>query len=147
MPRIGFRSEERFSRNAETDLVCRLLLEKKNRAACAVALCRQYWAGLARSPLLDSRKSQSGALFERLISRFLSQYSFFFLMIRRPPRSTLFPYTTLFRSSFPVRRAIMFMLVSWFGLTLPLLNAADWFQIGRAVQQECRDRSRMPSSA
>src|SRR5438105_7216010 len=26
----GLRSEERFSRNAETDLVCRLLLEKKN---------------------------------------------------------------------------------------------------------------------
>src|SRR2546430_11473389 len=26
-------------------------------------------------------------------------FSFFFLMIRRPPRSTLFPYTTLFRSS------------------------------------------------
>src|SRR5258708_10055175 len=30
---------------------------------------------------------------------FASRYlSFFFLMIRRPPRSTLFPYTTLFRS-------------------------------------------------
>src|SRR5579875_4132775 len=28
---------------------------------------------------------------------------FFFLMIRRPPRSTLFPYTTLFRSRAPVR--------------------------------------------
>src|SRR3712207_7824918 len=27
---------------------------------------------------------------------------FFFLMIRRPPRSTLFPYTTLFRSIPPV---------------------------------------------
>src|SRR3712207_7147751 len=27
---------------------------------------------------------------------------FFFLMIRRPPRSTLFPYTTLFRSSTPI---------------------------------------------
>src|SRR2546426_9139684 len=27
--------------------------------------------------------------------------SFFFLMIRRPPRSTLFPYTTLFRSLDP----------------------------------------------
>src|SRR5437899_3593429 len=27
------RSEERFSRNAETDLVCRLLLEKKNKAS------------------------------------------------------------------------------------------------------------------
>src|SRR2546422_7588877 len=26
-------------------------------------------------------------------------FMFFFLMIRRPPRSTLFPYTTLFRSS------------------------------------------------
>src|SRR5258706_6483729 len=26
-------------------------------------------------------------------------YLFFFLMIRRPPRSTLFPYTTLFRSN------------------------------------------------
>src|SRR3712207_7252556 len=25
-------------------------------------------------------------------------FQFFFLMIRRPPRSTLFPYTTLFRS-------------------------------------------------
>src|SRR3954462_15608283 len=39
--------------------------------------------------------------------------SFFFLMIRRPPRSTLFPYTTLFRSygdhrdlhSLPTRRS------------------------------------------
>src|SRR5690242_21878951 len=31
-----------------------------------------------------------------LMYRFLS--FFFFLMIRRPPRSTLFPYTTLFRS-------------------------------------------------
>src|SRR5271157_6136710 len=27
-----------------------------------------------------------------------SSFCFFFLMIRRPPRSTLFPYTTLFRS-------------------------------------------------
>src|SRR5690348_17691464 len=29
---------------------------------------------------------------------------FFFLMIRRPPRSTLFPYTTLFRSDRPEMR-------------------------------------------
>src|SRR2546421_11344597 len=28
-------------------------------------------------------------------------FCFFFLMIRRPPRSTLFPYTTLFRSRLP----------------------------------------------
>src|SRR6266567_8412566 len=31
---------------------------------------------------------------------------FFFLMIRRPPRSTLFPYTTLFRSPAPRCRAL-----------------------------------------
>src|SRR2546425_2665482 len=34
--------------------------------------------------------------------RFPFSLVFFFLMIRRPPRSTLFPYTTLFRS--PVAR-------------------------------------------
>src|SRR5258707_12153045 len=33
----------------------------------------------------------------KLIAR-LHTLFFFFLMIRRPPRSTLFPYTTLFRS-------------------------------------------------
>src|SRR6266478_2864081 len=32
---------------------------------------------------------------------FQTTKSIFFLMIRRPPRSTLFPYTTLFRSSLP----------------------------------------------
>src|SRR6202171_6709523 len=35
------------------------------------------------------------------VGRFSLHYAllFFFLMIRRPPRSTLFPYTTLFRSA------------------------------------------------
>src|SRR2546429_4563277 len=32
----------------------------------------------------------------------LIDVKFFFLMIRRPPRSTLFPYTTLFRSSYEI---------------------------------------------
>src|SRR5262249_60739160 len=32
------------------------------------------------------------------VSSLLLVFLFFFLMIRRPPRSTLFPYTTLFRS-------------------------------------------------
>ena len=31
---------------------------------------------------------------------------FFFLMIRRPPRSTLFPYTTLFRSAHLIQNSI-----------------------------------------
>src|SRR3989442_7240260 len=36
---------------------------------------------------------------------YLSVSFFFFLMIRRPPRSTLFPYTTLFRSWLNTMRA------------------------------------------
>src|SRR6266481_8062447 len=36
---------------------------------------------------------------------------FFFLMIRRPPRSTLFPYTTLFRSTFNESPEILSSLI------------------------------------
>src|SRR5699024_11251404 len=36
------RSEERFSRNAETDLVCRLLLEKQNKASSGVNVHEEY---------------------------------------------------------------------------------------------------------
>src|SRR5437899_11830859 len=42
----------------------------------------------------------------RLFLFFLFPFFFFFLMIRRPPRSTLFPYTTLFRSSRPPHGAV-----------------------------------------
>src|SRR2546429_7660141 len=41
-----------------------------------------------------------------IISTFGYNFYFFFLMIRRPPRSTLFPYTTLFRSRFSIIRKI-----------------------------------------
>src|SRR5438132_9712263 len=40
-PAITGRSEERFSRNAETDIVCRLLLEKKKRIFKASATSRE----------------------------------------------------------------------------------------------------------
>src|SRR5258708_21538539 len=46
----------------------------------------------------------------------LPKLPFFFLMIRRPPRSTLFPYTTLFRS--PVNFSINAALFST-GIGLP----------------------------
>src|SRR5256885_12542596 len=50
---------------------------------------------------------------------------FFFLMIRRPPRSTLFPYTTLFRSAA--------------GLPVDRRGRAR-----RADQPDRRDRERLP---
>src|SRR5436189_5487566 len=119
-------------------------------------------------------------------------------MIRRPPRSTLFPYTTLFRSPrFPAPVEFIAAVIAYYvhpvniqtaclimegaefteniinGVERPV-KAAELFaftlrvragntdvltdaeenvsvscayKIGRAVQQECRDRSRMPSSA
>src|SRR2546430_17162827 len=115
--------------------------------------------------------------------------SFFFLMIRRPPRSTLFPYTTLFRSTKEIQylnakgaltytdiagdpvlygnlppREISMKDVFRSGDSSKKFKIAEgqWYRyapsyvspayhqngkIGRAVQQECRDRSRMPSSA
>src|SRR5699024_12690441 len=40
----------------------------------------------------------ASVMFTTLHSLFISYLLFFFIMIPRPPRSTLFPYTTLFRS-------------------------------------------------
>src|SRR5262252_4244363 len=43
-------------------------------------------------------RSASVSITFRWLCVFSFLFFFFFLMIRRPPRSTLFPYTTLFRS-------------------------------------------------
>src|SRR5438034_232952 len=76
------RSEEHTSElQSHSDLVCRLLLEKKK-------------------PRID--RQNVPCLSVRALTAFMS-----FLMLRRPPSSTLFPYTTLFRSDaalVPVRR-------------------------------------------
>src|SRR5207253_10934011 len=45
-----------------------------------------------------SNTSYLSSMSSSLFSHFYSYHFFFFLMIPRPPRSTLFPYTTLFRS-------------------------------------------------
>src|SRR2546430_696813 len=47
---------------------------------------------------------------------------FFFLMIRRPPRSTLFPYTTLFRSLLPLLRSRAFLLVCLLSFTCTIIR-------------------------
>src|SRR5215510_11517641 len=82
----GVRSEEHTSElQSRGHLVCRLLLEKKKttprlRSRSTISPRRR----LPRSPQRCPRRNK--------------RPPFFFLMIRRPPRSTLFPYTTLFRS-------------------------------------------------
>src|SRR5438128_9119609 len=56
----AFRSEERFSRNAETDLVCRLLLEKKKRSAVfACSLADAISARVASAPMSSHHTSTS----------------------------------------------------------------------------------------
>src|SRR2546430_16637802 len=50
-------------------------------------------------------------------------FLFFFLMIRRPPRSTLFPYTTLFRST----HDCSFPRLPYFQATLDLVRLVDSF--------------------
>src|SRR3712207_8152212 len=73
----------------------------------------------------------------------------FFLMIRRPPRSTLFPYTTLFRSQHPgggqqrPHRARQLALVLAFWLHVPVVGVAAAAPAQVADQREDgrRDRS------
>src|SRR5712672_2153239 len=75
------RSEEHTSElQSLAYLVCRLLLEKKKLPLHPDALC------------ISPRVAAADA-------RFRAHVDVFVVMIRRPPRSTLFPYTTLVRSS------------------------------------------------
>src|SRR3712207_8115230 len=69
-------------------------------------------------------------------------YILFFLMIRRPPRSTLFPYTTLFRS-----RAVPRSVVVWPDSVErghegrhPSLSREATAGVERAVSRSCPDR-------
>src|ERR1039457_4734796 len=85
---VGFapRSEEHTSElQSPCNLVCRLLLEKK----------QAHSGKLVRELVGDAEMSESRAVGQRRDPR---KGGDVFLMIRRPPRSTLFPYTTLFRS-------------------------------------------------
>src|SRR5204863_8869509 len=74
------------------------------------------------------------------ISQHLSDHlplSFFFLMIRRPPRSTLFPYTTLFRSSIARLNAAWRWRRQAYSSSLPML--------GRMTSRLRRKRSAISS--
>src|SRR5579872_5090815 len=98
------RSEEHTSElQSRPHLVCRLLLEKKKKML-DISMCTKQ------------KKNKHIIITQEICEYFLTFFCFvivtfffnyfdfsshfflFFLMIRRPPRSTLFPYTTLFRS-------------------------------------------------
>src|SRR2546422_11704180 len=73
---------------------------------------------------------------------------FFFLMIRRPPRSTLFPYTTLFRSQMGATLKRLKIAGSW-ALALALvvlIGGASKTTRARARAQEDRKSTRLNSS-
>src|SRR5450432_972210 len=85
------RSEEHTSElQSRSDLVCRLLLEKKKHSSATPR---------------GGRPTVSGSRWCSATARRVR--TFFFLMTRRPPRSTLFPYTTLFRSVLDGHREIV----------------------------------------
>src|SRR6266536_3283735 len=82
------RSEEHTSElQSRVDLVCRLLLEKKKSTIGCMGTLYQHRSAQCRQRFLPARSYGTS----------IRAAFFFFLMIRRPPRSTLFPYTTLFR--------------------------------------------------
>src|SRR3712207_8722125 len=54
---------------------------------------------------------------------------FFFLMIRRPPRSTLFPYTTLFRSAYTTQIVALYMIVLNCALEMGKITEDDYREI------------------
>src|SRR5215208_467144 len=92
--RRAWRSEEHTSElQSRGHLVCRLLLEKKHQR-----IPRGSWP--RRGARAGSRLVAGDRRPARVLDRLLT---FFLLMMRRPPRSTLFPYTTLFRSRAPAR--------------------------------------------
>src|SRR3712207_7563180 len=74
---------------------------------------------------------------------------FFFLMIRRPPRSTLFPYTTLFRSLvassitcqlgvFAAERGDVFGLRKWYTITLVMRSEEHTSELQSRQYLVCR---------
>src|ERR1039457_6206564 len=97
------RSEEHTSElQSPCNLVCRLLLEKKtNRrpkprsTPTAVSTCARRPSVRPASGTRTRSTTRPGSTGSTSSA---PRCLFFFLMIRRPPRSTLFPYTTLFRS-------------------------------------------------
>src|SRR5258708_35384809 len=78
-------------------------------------------------------------MFLRCIKLELCLNGFFFLMIRRPPRSTLFPYTTLFRSGDFEMRATLLAVVAAAGIGLAGANGVSAAPINGAAIGQAAD--------
>src|SRR2546422_515378 len=94
------RSEEHTSElQSRLHLVCRLLLEKKKKNKTKQSQEARQSSERNRDTIQCFRSFHL-CLFLLFVYLNFHHFCFlfFFLMIRRPPRSTLFPYTTLFRS-------------------------------------------------
>src|SRR3954466_12810703 len=88
---LPIRSEEHTSElQSHDNFVCRLLLEKK--------FMTFFTDHSSFMPIHCNLVINTYSEISKLPT-FFTYHSFFFLMIRRPPRSTFFPYTTLFRST------------------------------------------------
>src|SRR6266700_279361 len=101
MPKIS-RSEEHTSElQSRENLVCRLLLEKKKLHFSVAPFSYLCVFFVLISVLFSFFLSFFPPFFSPFSLRFSLifslLFSLFFLMIRQPTRSTLFPYTTLFR--------------------------------------------------
>src|SRR6266511_2919455 len=96
------RSEEHTSElQSRENLVCRLLLEKKKTIKVSAHFAFQHIRNYVSSGFYTRSSMKCFCvMYSYGISGSASTFGnfLFFLMIRRPPRSTLFPYTTLFRS-------------------------------------------------
>src|SRR6516225_4282581 len=95
------RSEEHTSElQSHVKLVCRLLLEKKKPSLFFSLLI----IIVSFLPLFDLQDQECWLFKPLAYTKSFSMFFaalLFFTMTRRPPRSTLFPYTTLFRSHRP----------------------------------------------
>src|SRR6185436_14600305 len=92
------RSEEHTSELQSPDhIVCRLLLEKKKKFLPRISIRQKSTKIMSKIYIPMVNWALLAALVALVIGFRIPVVLFFFLMIRRPPRSTLFPYTTLFR--------------------------------------------------
>src|SRR5688572_4037568 len=127
------RSEERFSRNAETDLVCRLLLEKKKNISRLNRSCKRFETKFAMSIMSCVRTlfvSSDWCAYRKVVS-----VRIFFFNFTAPTEI----YTLSLHDALPIYdiRNILCSIANM-RRAIPLILRLIFLM--SSVQQECRDR-------